>query len=116
MSLTGNSKEPMRTIKGIVISYFSLETEVLDCFLYNKEPISRLKMKKVSGPKETQNKWQTATPLAYQMNADFQLQYCGSPRPYIKQLMCLPTPSFLFLYNILLLLGVEKAPLWPPNC
>lgn len=54
----------MRKVKGVIISYFSLKTEVLDCFLYNKEPISKLKMRKVSGTKETQYKRLTVVPIS----------------------------------------------------
>lgn len=54
----------MRKVKGVVISYFSLETEILDCFLYNKEPISKLKMRRVAGTEETQNKRLTVVPIS----------------------------------------------------
>lgn len=64
MSLTGSSKEPMRKVKGVVISYFSLETEILDCFLYNKGPISKLKMRRIAGTKETENKRLTVVPIS----------------------------------------------------
>lgn len=51
------------------ISYFSLETGktgVLDYSLYNKESISRVKLRNVSGPKETWDKWLWCLPISRQ--------------------------------------------------
>ena len=91
----------MRKVKGVVISYFSLETEIFDCFLYNKEPISKLKMRRVAGTKETQNKRLTVVPMStprwmLTFAAVPQLHSTLLPRPTLNSSSSYASPPLAF--------------------